>query len=139
MIDRDRLRRQLTRHEGMKLKPYIDTVGKITIGCGRNLTDKGISQAEADLLLDNDMDECLADCATFPWFASLNGVRQRAILDLRFNLGAAGLRAFKRTLAAMARGDFIAAAAHLADSKWFRQVGVRGPRIVAMLRTGRDE
>ena len=38
---------QLILHEGLRLKPYRDTVGKLTIGVGRNLDDVGITRAEA--------------------------------------------------------------------------------------------
>ena len=40
---------QLKLDEGVKLKPYRDTAGKLTIGVGRNLDDAGISPTEADL------------------------------------------------------------------------------------------
>lgn len=33
----DRVKAQLVRHEGLRLKPYRYTVGKLTIGIGRNL------------------------------------------------------------------------------------------------------
>lgn len=46
---------QLVRDEGLRLHPYIDSVGKLTIGVGRNLTDMGISQAETEMLLSNDI------------------------------------------------------------------------------------
>ena len=49
---------QLVRHEGLRLKPYRCTAGKLTIGVGRNLEDKGISQQEAYELLENDIREC---------------------------------------------------------------------------------
>ena len=41
----------LIRHERLRLKPYTDTVGKLTIGVGRNLTDMGLTQDEVLLLL----------------------------------------------------------------------------------------
>lgn len=56
-MDTQQLREQLERHEGLRLKPYKDTVGKLTIGIGRNLDDKGISRKEAFALLDNDIAE----------------------------------------------------------------------------------
>ena len=31
-------------NEGLRSKPYVDTVGKVTIGVGRNLTDRGLSE-----------------------------------------------------------------------------------------------
>ena len=54
-LDLDALRSELRRDEGVRLKPYRDTVGKITIGVGRNLTDVGITPDEADVLLDHDI------------------------------------------------------------------------------------
>src|SRR3990167_270296 len=78
---------QLIRHEGLRLKLYSDSLGVPTIGVGRNLRDKGISHAEAMLLLENDLDEVLVDLQTFPWWAALDPVRQRVLVDLRFNLG----------------------------------------------------
>lgn len=132
------LRLQVMRHEGKRNFAYEDTVGKLTIGYGRNLTDKGISDDEAQFLLDNDLGECVRDCESFPWFAGLDPVRQRVIVDLRFNLGAGGLRRFRNTLMAVAAGDYSAAADGLAASKWAGQVKSRATRLIAMMRTGKD-
>ena len=46
---------QLKRHEGIKLTPYKCTSDKLTIGVGRNLEDVGISEQEAEMLLQNDI------------------------------------------------------------------------------------
>ena len=43
--------------EGLRLKPYVDTAGKLSIGVGRNLDDKGISKTEADFLLADDLND----------------------------------------------------------------------------------
>lgn len=48
---------QLILHERLKLKPYRCSAGKLTIGVGRNLEDKGISEEEALFLLRNDIAE----------------------------------------------------------------------------------
>ena len=50
----------LRRHEGVRLKPYRDTVGKLTIGVGRNLDDVGITPDEATVLLRTDIDRTAA-------------------------------------------------------------------------------
>lgn len=132
------LRAQLLDHEGLRLRPYTDTRGVLTIGIGRNLRDKGITLRTAQQMLDEDIDECLSDLRSFGWFFALDAVRLRAVIDLRFNLGGAKLRTFVRFLDAMARKDYEAAARELETSAWFGQVGRRGPRLVAMIRTGKD-
>ena len=136
--EREKLKLQLMRHEGVRLKPYLDTVGKWTIGCGRNISDKGITHDEALFLLENDLDECIHDLSVFPWFVALDPVRQRVVIDMRFNLGPSRLRSFKHTLAAVARGDYEAAAKGMLKSLWAKQVGQRAIRLAAMMRSGRD-
>ena len=41
-------------------KPYKDTVGKLTIGVGRNLDDVGIGEEEAEVLLRNDIKDAVS-------------------------------------------------------------------------------
>lgn len=133
------LREQLIAHEGRRAKPYVDTVGKITIGCGRNLTDKGLTDSEIMRLLDGDIDECLTDLMSFPWFLRLDGCRQRALVDFRFNVGRAGFRGFPKFIAAMAAGDHIGAAWEWSASKWAHDIQpARRDRLIHMLKTGAD-
>jgi lysozyme len=138
-VDKDRLRKQLNLHEGRRLKPYRDTVGKLTIGVGRNLTDRGISPAESDLLLTNDIDEHLHDLlAVAPWINGLDEVRQRVLVDMAFNLGVPGLLKFKSTLAAIKDGRYEDAAKGMLKSLWAKQVKGRATRLAEMMRTGID-
>ena len=138
-VELDALRLQLIDHEGLRLRVYTDTVGKATIGVGRNLVDKGITQPEAMMLLAHDIDECVGDLETFGWFAALDPVRARALCDLRFNLGAAKLRRFVKMLDGFEQQNYGEAAAQLVDSLWATQVGRgRVDRLVTMIRTGQD-
>jgi len=137
--EQDRLVVQLVQHEGLRLKPYADTVGKLTIGVGRNLTDKGISEGEASFLLRNDIADVEHELsARLPWFAMLNEVRRRVLFDMAFNLGTAGLLKFKNTLAAIERGDYEAGARGMLASKWAAQVGRRAERLAKMMATGQE-
>ena len=127
---------QLHRHEGERLKPYTDTVGKTTIGVGRNLTDTGISREESDYLLANDIERATDDCdRIFPWFSALDSVRQAALVNLCFNLGIVRLLGFEKALRAMAAGHYAQAAAEFFDSKWARQVGQRAVEVCGQIRT----
>ena len=135
---RDALIAQLKLHEGWKRYAYMDTVGKVTVGCGRNLSDKGLSDEEIRFLLHNDIDECVTDLEMFGWFNRLDEVRQRVMLDFRFNLGPTRFRKFKGLIRALEAEDYEDAAKHLQQSLWFRQVKSRGVRLVAMMREGKD-
>jgi len=58
-----KLTEQLTRHEGLRLKPYVDTVGKLTIGCGRNLDD----ELMIDALIRHDYNEASVQMLDSKW------------------------------------------------------------------------
>ncbi len=128
---------QLLENEGLKLKPYRCPAGKLTIGIGRNLEDKGISENEALYLLNNDISACIADLQKLftdaESFENLPENVQAVLVDMHFNLGAAGFRNFKKMIKAVKENDFAQAALEMQDSKWFEQVGNRGKRLVAMM------
>lgn len=132
------LREQLLLHEGLRLKPYRDTVGKWTIGIGRNLSDKGLTKVEALILLDNDIFEAQRDLEKYlPWASTLDDARYRVLVDMTFNMGIHGLLGFKRMLAALERGDYETAAAEMESSKWAEQVGRRAHRLALWMRSGK--
>jgi lysozyme len=128
---------RLVRHEGLKLKPYRDTAGNLTIGVGRNLDGVGVSKTEALSLLANDIAglEAALDAAQ-PWWRRLDDVRQDVMAELAFNLGTTGLGAFHGTLSALEAGQYAAAADRLLASRWASQVGARANELAAILRTG---
>lgn len=132
----DALTKQLIHDEGMRLKPYRDTVGKLTIGVGRNLDDNGISEDEALVMLKNDIDQAFDELSQFDWFNSLKPVKQDALVNMCFNLGLPRLLSFKRMIAALEVGDYQTAADEALDSKWAVQVGERANRIAEVIRNG---
>lgn len=127
----------LIHQEGLKLKPYQDTVGKLTIGVGRNLTDRGISEAEALHLLANDILAFYRELNDrLPIFKRLDDIRQLALLSMAYNLGVDGLLAFTHMLDALHDRDYPRAARDALNSKWADQVGRRATEIANMLVTG---
>jgi lysozyme len=136
-VDRERLTEQLIRDEGLRLKPYTDTVGKLTIGVGRNLTDRGITQTEALYLLNNDMDVADLDCrALLPWWDPIDPVRQGVLVNMCFNLGADRFKKFVNTLALVQAHDYERASIQMLQSLWAEQVGDRALRLADQMRSG---
>lgn len=106
--DRAAMIAELRRDEGERLKAYKDSVGKWTIGIGRNLDDVGISAAETQALgittasarsngitkeqsaalLESDLGRVDADLDRVqPWWRKLDPVRQRVMVNMAFNMG----------------------------------------------------
>ena len=54
----NRIKAQLVRHEGLRLKPYRCTAGKLTIGIGRNLDFCSISHKTTYTMLERDIQDC---------------------------------------------------------------------------------
>ena len=136
-MDHRKLKAELERDEGLRLKPYQDTVGKLTIGVGRNLDDVGISKAEADFLLRADIERAEFDARLLvSCFEQLTDARQRVLVNMAFNLGRPRLGKFRKFLAAVAAGDWHTAAREMLDSAWAEQVGDRATRLARMMREG---
>lgn len=136
-IARVELRKDVMQAEGCVLKPYLDTVGKLTIGFGRNLDDVGISRLEAEVLLDHDLASAEMECKkAFDWFASLNDKRQRVVVEMVFNLGLTKLKKFHNTIAAIEARDYDRAARQMLASKWAAQVKGRAVRLAEAMQRG---
>ena len=133
----DRLVEELKQDEGFRSKPYYDSVGKLTIGYGRNLTDVGITEREASDLLTNDIIKAYRIAAELvPIWALLDDARQDVLANMAFNMGAGTLATFKNFLAAVNNKQFGLAAKHGRDSKWYKQVGQRAERLMTVMETG---
>lgn len=156
-FDREIMAAELVRDEGERLKVYLCTANRRTIGVGRNLDDVGISAAEtaalgitvnscvregitravSRALLANDIARCETDLdRRIAWWRTLDPVRQRVMINMCFNLGIKGLLGFVRTLSMIRAGLYADAAVNMLKSKWARQVGARSKRLSEMMRKG---
>jgi lysozyme len=127
---------QLKRDEGVRLKPYTDTVGKLTIGAGFNLTDVGLYPEEVDFILANRIAKLRAELAPFQWYSALDSVRQGAIENMAYNVGLPSLLHFPHLIAELAKQDWVAAAREMRDSIWAKQVGDRAVRLEHQILSG---
>ena len=152
----DRQRDLTASFEGLELKPYRCTAGKLTIGYGHNLDarpltgDIGayfkrngcITRAMAEILLENDLAASRAALLKrLPWVAKLDQARQMVLIDMSFNMGLgqtgkSGLLSFTHTLALIESGNYAEAATAMEQSAWHRQTGRRAVKLCAMMRSG---
>ena len=136
-MNKTKLAEQLKKHEGMRLKPYTDTVGKLTLGIGRNIEDKGITEQEALFMLNNDVDYFYGQLnKKLPWFKSLDDARQNVLVNMAFNLGVAGLLTFKNMLEECKNEQYNFASIEMLNSKWAKQVGNRSLELSQQMLTG---
>lgn len=132
-------------HEGCRLKAYVDTEGKWTIGWGRCVpgirSGDTCTQEQADAWLDEAVRSAgsaaarVCQQAGIDWPA-LGEVRQAVLVDMAYQLGERGLSAFRNMLAGIRDGMWIAASSHGLDSLWARQTPKRARQNMSMLMTG---
>ena len=147
------LRQELRGDEGEVLRVYDDKtghpvgagstlLGNPTIGVGRNLAGRGLTQAEAEYLLSNDLAACEGELGgPLPWITTLTPGRQTVIYSLYFNVGLGNPARFQAKwpnfLAQMQAGQFAQAADNLETSQpWATEVGPRARRLGELVRYG---
>ena len=130
----------LMKHEGVETHAYTDTVGKLTIGVGRNIDPVGglgLSKKEIAYLLQNDVDRVEQELVnSIPWVEHIEWERMDALVNICFNLGLPRFLKFKKALAAAEDQDWELCADEFMDSRWSSQVGQRAVELTTLLRTG---
>lgn len=128
---------QLRRDEGVREKPYKDSVGKTTIGVGRNLTDVGLNAEEIEFLLANDIDRAATAAQRLvKTFDTLSETRKAVLVNMAFNLGYIRFSGFKRMIEAVEERRFKDAAAEMLNSTWAQQVSSRAVRLSQQMSEG---
>jgi len=134
-------------HEGVRYKPYKDSLGLWTVGVGHLIGDgkslppeynREFSQKEVDDMFAKDYEHHRKAAEKIPGFSNLGQNGQGALTDLTFNMGPSWYKKWPNFVKTLSSGDIEGAASNLERSKWYTQVGRRGPRIVSLLRSEAD-
>tara|TARA_R100001015_G_C4627816_1_gene187579 strand:- start:806 stop:1294 length:489 start_codon:yes stop_codon:yes gene_type:complete len=155
--NREDLIKIIAKHEGMVLEPYRDSLGISTIGIGRNLEDRsisdgelmhmnktledvvnnGLTEEEAYYLCNNDIMIVEKELvANKPIVLQLDDIRQMCLVDMGFNMGVPRLMKFVNMWEAIEEVDFQWASEEMLDSRWAKQVGRRATHLSKVMRTG---
>ena len=120
----------LKRDEGFRSKVYKCPADKWTLGYGRNVEDVGVTEAEAEELLRNDVARVERELdRVYPWWIKCPETVRRGMVNMVYNIGITRFGGFKRMIACLQAGDYKGAAREALDSKWAAQVGDRAKRI----------
>lgn len=131
----DQAKKMLLVDEGLRLKPYRCTAGKLSIGYGHNLDDVGIPQRIADDLLVYDLEIARKICEHIfgDLFKTWSDSRKLGWINLAFNLGRTRLMQFRNTIRAARIEDWPEVENGLRQSLWFKQVKGRAERVIGMI------
>lgn len=148
----DRIYKEISNEEGIRLKVYLDTVKIPTVGIGHNIlahstmpiigrvvskVGEVISDDECRTLFKADLTSVFNDLDNhIDWWRTVDVPRQYVLISLCFNLGINGLLGFKNTLAHYKAHEWDSVVSGLQSSKWYKQVGVRGVKLCKIISTG---
>ncbi len=155
--DADELVKMIALHEGLRLNVYQDHLGIDTVGIGRNLQDRGITDGELSYM--NKTTEeiyevglteeeayylCMNDIAIVekellankPIVNQVSAVRQMVLIDMAFNMGVPRLMKFKDMWLAIEKVNYISACEEMIDSRWADQVKGRAMKLSLAMKNG---
>ncbi len=144
--DKD-IKAMIIKHEGVRFKPYKDSVGLWTVGVGhligdgKNLPDdmnRTFSASEIAQMFEEDYKHHKKIAEKTPGYQKANKAGKGAMIDLAFNMGYWWPK-WPNTSAALKAGNFEAASRGLEDSKWYTQVGYRADTIVNLIASAGDQ
>jgi lysozyme len=130
-----KLKRSLIEHEDLKRFPYVDTVGKITIGIGYNLTDRGMPDSWINQQYSDDVQYFYNQLCEFPWYLDLNSDRQIILIDMAF-MGWKRFLGFNDMISALKIHDYKIASDEMLKSEWASEVKERAISLANGMRTG---
>lgn len=106
------------RHEGLRLRTYLDTKGIPTIGYGTNLLELEIDEPLAALWLTLKLEAAQRTALGIAGYSVLSQPRKNVIVEMVYNMGRPRLMGFHKMLDALAVGDYPRVSAEMLDSKW---------------------
>ena len=139
-----KIKEDIERHEGKVPRIYLDHLGYKTLGIGHL-----IRQSEPEYIqevgtpvpdevtykyFDSDLDTSIRDAERI--FGDLNEHPQdviRVLVNMSFNLGYPRLNKFVKMKEAVAQKNYLRAADEMKDSRWYTQVGRRGPELFELM------
>lgn len=133
------LESRIKNHEGLRLTPYKDSEGILTVGYGRNLEAVPFSQDEVDLMFKNDLRRARDGAESFVAYTQLNEIRKGVLIEMVFQMGVAGVSKFKKFLDAAYNRDWARAADEMLDSKWAKQTPERAKELAKLFLRGCHE
>ncbi len=135
----------IKKHEGVRTKPYKDSLGLWTVGVGHLIGDgktlppewnRELSMAEVDKLFYEDYMSHKKAAMKIPGFDKVNAKAQGALIDLTFNMGNTWFKKWPNFVKNLSEGNTVGAAASLEDSNWYKQVKSRAVTIVSLIKQG---
>ena len=123
------LKKRIREHEGYRDRPYLDSLGKATIGFGHLITEEdefeeGKQYPKEQLLKLFDKDFAKAEMGADQLVGHIQELHIEAkniVTEMVFQLGTQGVRNFKNMISALEERNYQRASMEMLDSRWHAQ------------------
>ena len=137
------LKKRIRDHEGFIAKPYLDSLGKATIGYGHLITEednfeegKEYSKDELLQLFEKDFAKAELGCEQLVGhIQELHIEAKNVVTEMVFQLGTQGVRNFKNMISALEARDYPRASSEMLDSRWNAQTPNRCQSLAKIMAT----
>ena len=137
------LKKRIREHEGYRDRPYLDSLGKATIGFGHLITEEdefeeGKQYPKEQLLKLFDKDFAKAEMGADQLVGHIQELHIEAknvITEMVFHLGTQGVRNFRNMISALETRDYQRASAEMLDSRWHAQTTNRCESLAKIMAT----
>lgn len=145
-----KLKEEITKEEGEKLKVYRCTEGFPTVGIGHKIV-RGDAEYEQPIghtitkrrsteLFERDIKRTLEELdKKLPWLKTQPPEIIRAVANMAFQLGVSGVLKFRQMLQGIIDKDYEKAYTEGLRSLWARQTPARARRVMTMIRNVKDK
>ena len=135
---REALIADLKADEGWRADPYQDSLGFWTIGYGFLIDERKsarLPREVGDFWLAYLVDERTKSLkAELPWLGLQHKDVQRALVNMAYQMGVAGVLRFSKMLDALKAGNRELAANEALDSTWAKQTPQRAQKVAGLIR-----
>jgi|TARA_R100000008_G_C3496893_1_gene121632 lysozyme len=137
------LKKRIRDHEGFIAKPYLDSLGKATIGYGHLITEEDnfeegreYSKDELLQLFEKDFAKAELGCEQLVGhIQELHIEAKNVVTEMVFQLGTQGVRNFKNMISALEARDYPRASSEMLDSRWNAQTPNRCQSLAKIMAT----
>ena len=137
------LKKRIREHEGYRDRPYLDSLGKATIGFGHRSSEEaefeeGKQYPKEQLLKLFDKDFAKAEMGADQLVGHIQELHIEAknvITEMVFQLGTQGVRNFRNMISALETRDYQRASAEMLDSRWHAQTTNRCESLAKIMAT----
>jgi lysozyme len=138
-LDFKKLLAQLVRLEGRWLAPYYDGAGNLIVVTDHR-GEQALTDPESMTVLESDVRRVALHLEDIlPVVGRLDGVRQRVLFHMAFNMGVEQLLTLPRFISAVQFRNWEAAAEEMLISAWAKHEQRRANVLAQLMRTGRDD